>query len=69
MSLDHDLGEGRATGYLVARFIERRASEGKLARLFWAVHSANSVGAANMRAALQSADRFWASAEANEVPK
>ena len=59
VSLDHDLGDGQMTGYTVARFIEKRAHEGRLEPLQWAVHSANPVGAAKMRQALLSADRAW----------
>ncbi len=61
ISLDHDLGpdEGAGTGYDVATWIEGGAADGTLARLTWAIHSANPVGRARMRAALESADRLW----------
>lgn len=58
ISLDHDLGHG-PTGYDVACWIEAHAQSGALPRLQWRVHSANTVGAARIRQALQSADRFW----------
>jgi methylmalonyl-CoA mutase N-terminal domain/subunit len=58
LSLDHDLGT-EATGYTVARWIEQQAHAGTLARLGWAVHSANPVGRANIEAALRNADNFW----------
>ncbi len=59
VSLDHDLGAENGTGYDVATYIEERAAKRTLPRLEWHVHSANPVGAARMRAALESADRFW----------
>lgn len=66
ISLDHDLdAEGElelasvGTGYDVARWIEERAYHGTLPRLTWAVHSMNGSGAARIRAAMESADRFW----------
>jgi len=60
ISLDHDLGtEEAGTGYQVARWIEQAAFEGTLKRLDWHIHSANSVGEANMTYALNNADRFW----------
>lgn len=61
VSLDHDLGPGFGDGYLVARFIEKRAFLGRLHRLEWTVHSANPVGRARMTEALQRADAFWSS--------
>ena len=66
ISLDHDLGpdEGAGTGYDVATWIEAGAAEGTLARLGWAIHSANPVGSARRRAALESAERLWARGEA-----
>jgi hypothetical protein len=63
VSLDHDLGPPEAgTGYDVACWIEQNAAEGRLARIQWAMHSANPVGRARMEQALRSADRHWASA-------
>lgn len=66
ISLDHDLNaEGEldagvtGTGYDVAAWIEARAHAGTLPRLTWEVHSMNPAGAARIRAALESADRFW----------
>ncbi len=59
ISLDHDLSEGKPTGYLVARFIESQAYRGRLRPLEWSIHSANPVGAARMVLALQGASRFW----------
>lgn len=61
VSLDHDLGDDPAVGdgYVVASWIEEQAHSGRLKSLRWAVHSANPVGAARMRAALRAADRAW----------
>lgn len=58
ISFDHDLG-GDMTGYEVAEWIERAAFEGKLSRLEWTIHSANPVGAGNIRRAMMNAERFW----------
>lgn len=65
ISLDHDLGELEETGsgYQVACWIEQAAYDGVLERLEWAVHSQNPVGVANMRRALENADRYWAERE------
>ena len=61
VSLDHDLGNevGVGNGYGVAVWIEEAAYTGRIPRLQWAIHSANPVGAANMRKALENADRYW----------
>jgi predicted phosphodiesterase len=61
VSLDHDLGEAEdaGDGYAVACWIEQHAASGSLARLTWAVHSANPVGRAKMEAALLGAGRHW----------
>lgn len=61
ISLDHDLGDETVTGtgYQVACWIEEQAWTGPLAPLEILIHSANPVGAANMRAAIISAQRAW----------
>jgi len=58
ISFDHDLGEG-ANGYQVAKFIEEGAYFGTLTPIKWAVHSANPVGAAKIKRAMQQADIYW----------
>jgi len=61
ISLDHDLGPPEAgTGYDVAKWIEEQAYLGAIPKLVWSVHSANPVGAKNIRNALESAERYWA---------
>lgn len=60
ISLDHDLGDyANGTGYEVAKFIEEGAFGGTVSPLDARVHSANPVGAANMRRSIESARRFW----------
>ncbi len=64
ISLDHDLdadGElpEELTGYDIACWIEGQAAFGRLPRMTWEVHSMNPSGAARIRQAMQSADRFW----------
>lgn len=60
VSFDHDLGPAWAgSGYTVARFIEKLAFEGSIPQLTWDIHSANPVGAHNIRQAMLSADKFF----------
>lgn len=66
ISLDHDLdgdGEGSigetGTGYDVALWIEENAASGAFKRIGWAVHSMNPSGAAKIRQAMTSAERYW----------
>jgi len=59
ISLDHDLGDGKKTGYDVARFIEESAHNKTLAPLRVSVHTDNPVGRKNMAAALTRAMEFW----------
>ena len=64
ISLDHDLGlPENGSGYDVAKWIEEQAYHGNLPRLEWRLHSDNPVGVKNMKAALEQADKFWASNE------
>lgn len=60
ISFDHDLG-GDDTAMPVAQCIEYMAHEGLLPPPKWHIHSANPVGRANLKAALESADRHWKS--------
>jgi hypothetical protein len=58
ISFDHDLGDG-LDGIAVAKYIEACAESGGLPEIEWKVHSANPVGRANIKAAMESAERFW----------
>ncbi|MCE5324947.1 MAG: hypothetical protein LLG01_00885 [Planctomycetaceae bacterium] len=59
MSLDHDLGSGRPTGYAFCCWIEREVAAGRfvLPRVI-AIHSQNPGSKAAMKSALVSARRF-----------
>lgn len=59
ISFDHDLGEGK-TGYDFACKIERLASEGRIPRFEWDVHSRNPVGASRIASAMRAVERIWA---------
>jgi hypothetical protein len=59
ISLDHDLGEERGTGYDVACYIEQAAYSSELAQLEVLVHSANPVGRARIEQAISQAKVFW----------
>jgi hypothetical protein len=60
MSFDHDLGYERTTGYDLACWMERDASEGRWDRVppKLQVHSANPVGRKNIQAAIDSIERM-----------
>ena len=58
ISFDHDLGDDD-TAMPVARMLEEGAHEGTLPPIKWHIHSANPVGRMNLKAALESADRYW----------
>ena len=59
IDFDHDLGEGKGTGYDVALVIEAGAYNGTLDPIKWNIHSANPVGRKRIEAAMQNADRYW----------
>jgi hypothetical protein len=59
ISFDHDLGDNKFSGYIVAKYIEKYAYLGKLNKIGWEIHSANPVGSNNIKQAMQSAERFW----------
>ncbi|NJN06081.1 MAG: hypothetical protein HC814_06565 [Rhodobacteraceae bacterium] len=61
ISLDHDLGDQNlyGSGYEVASAIETGAYLAKIRRIRWQIHTRNTVGAKNMKAALENADRHW----------
>lgn len=56
ISLDHDLGEGRLTGYDLLKLIESKfAQEPNYCKLpVFTIHSANPVGRRNMERAITS---------------
>jgi hypothetical protein len=60
ISMDHDLGEepGVGTGYNVACWIEEAVATGAFVPPVMAVHSRNSVGAANISRAIASINRL-----------
>lgn len=58
IDFDHDLGERQATGYIVAKFIEKHSYLGTLDPPEWRIHSANPVGAANIQRAMERAHGF-----------
>jgi len=59
VSLDHDLGEGGGTGYEVAKYMEEAAFHGRIPYVEAQVHSANPVGAANIRRCITNANKYW----------
>lgn len=62
ISFDHDLGDSspnEETGYSVGQSISLMAYFGTLPRLDWAIHSANPVGAANIRFTMANAEKAW----------
>lgn len=61
ISLDHDLGDGKKTGYDVVLFIEQEQMTGgkKFSKIGWCVHSQNPVGAAVMRSVLKRVLDYW----------
>jgi CheY-like chemotaxis protein len=60
ISLDHDLGLGRMTGYDVAKWIEAKAIIGQLPKIERiSVHSANPVGKQQMIVTLRRAVKAW----------
>ena len=62
IAFDHDLGGdgcgAKETAYPVATLIEDRARRG-IPPPGWSIHSANPVGAARIRAAMEAAERHW----------
>jgi len=60
ISFDHDLGDGKLTGYDLAKTIEEYSYIGGIEKkISWNVHSANPVGRKNIEQAMKSAERFW----------
>lgn len=59
ISLDHDLGIGRKTGYDVACFIEQEAVAGRMPFANVTLHTANPVGRDRMAHAIRHAYKHW----------
>lgn len=60
IAFDHDMGEGKPTGYDIALYIEELCVKGKLANwIKCTVHTANPVGRTNICRALQKAYEIW----------
>jgi len=59
ISFDHDLGDGRMTGYDLAKHIQKLAASGAIPPISYRVHSGNVVGGMNIEAAMELAWRFW----------
>jgi hypothetical protein len=60
ISFDHDLGSNTETGYVLAKWIEEQAYYGEIQRITYEIHSANTVGYANIMNAMIKADEYWA---------
>lgn len=58
VSFDHDLGE-LGEGSVVANWIDEAAYNEEIPRLEWRIHSQNPMGAKNILAAMNSAERWW----------
>lgn len=58
LSLDHDLGKNRLTGYDLCKWLEERAYKGLAVPQKIVIHSANPVGCKNMQAAIRSIERY-----------
>lgn len=60
IDLDHDLGDGRLTGYDVAEHIEKGAYLGTIKYIqCYGSHSANPDGRKQINAALRQARKYW----------
>lgn len=62
ISFDHDLGEDDTTKP-VANYIETLAYYGMYPRIKWDIHSANPPGRDWLKAAMESADKYWSKNE------
>lgn len=58
ISLDHDLGEDKDTGYDVICFLERLAADRRYIPKEILIHTANPVGRKNMEAALRNIQKI-----------
>ena len=71
ISLDHDLGIGRATGYAVAKYIEEQARLGTLPRIRRiSLHTRDAgIGKYKMAVCLRKAKEYWDTHEAFNVER
>lgn len=58
ISLDHDLGHLKISGYDIACMIEELIRDGKMGRIKLTSHSANPVGRAKIEAVVKAIDRY-----------
>lgn len=65
LSFDHDLGT-EETGYTLACWVEEKAYNNEIPRFFWACHSDNPIGKANIIRAMKNAEKFWDRNDAKE---
>lgn len=59
ISFDNDLGPGNDEGYKLANWIEWYASQGKIPKMKWYVHTQNTVAYKKICIAMQNADKYW----------
>jgi len=58
ISLDHDLGEDKLTGYDVAKWIEKEVYTNNFVSPIISIHSANPVGRKNIEACIKKINEF-----------
>ena len=59
ISFDHDLGEGNGDGHGVICIVERMVADGRMKLPCMTAHSANPVGAARIRQAIEAIERRY----------
>ena len=62
ISLDHDLGlepDPPRNGRMVTKWIEEEAFYGRIRRVEWRLHTANSIGYKQMSSDMENAEKFW----------
>jgi len=64
VSFDHDLGDliedkEEKTGYDIALWVEENAFFKRIPPFTYTIHSANPVGARNIKQAMSNAERYW----------
>lgn len=69
--MDHDLAlepDPPRNGRMVTKWIEEEAYYGRLERVHWRLHTANSIGFDQMKADMENAEKFWSHAETTGKP-